>query len=433
MIQAVLQAQPYIVPAILIGSVLVSCLLWLLKRPTGVGNLLSALFAISISIIVATTLTPNIIRSALPAHTCDTSLTASEIFSTQGMLNAVLFFLPTFLGVLLFGYPISAISASFMSSILIEILQLSFPAIGRFCDITDVYTNSIGGLLGGTFGFILAKRSTYFFTKSTPRLNGHKVDLLATIPIVITCVSLLLVIFSSGKSDAPSGRLAAEGLALDKVNSAVVERALNGLLGESRISGMKLQPPPAAKLDPILTVRSGMRQIDFSWPNLEPVRGIFNKAPVPLSAIEPNAPLEAFANSYVARNFPWALDGTEIFTYTLDAEKGEHGIGWRKRINGILMPLRMDVFLDDKKRVIGFLARNLASPKLPPALIGEREARSIAIKKRAGKILNTDLRAVLSGDEWVPQWMVEIGKNTSSQDEPSDYILINANDGSIMH
>lgn len=434
LIQAALRAQPYIIPTFLAVSVLLSFIMWLIRKPTGRDRILSVLFAISVSAVLAITATPNAIRGQFLGSTCSASLNVQEMLSSQGILNATLFVPPTLFGVLLFGYPLSSFSAALLLSVSIELLQFSFPSIGRSCDLIDVSMNSLGALAGTILGLAASKHIRHLTKNNLARQDRKRGDFLASTIMVVASTLILILIPTRTTPLATDSK--ADNIVLNSAQSTVIRRAVAGLLGDNaEISGITLRLPQSAELDPILDIRSGRHRIDFSWPRLEAIRGIFNEDPITPPGIAGNTAPEKIATSYVAQNFPWALAETKQFTYALDTEKGEYGIGWRKHANGILMPLRMDVFFDSDRRLIGFLARNLTPPKLPKVLINKEKARSIARKKREGKVFGMDLRAVQSGDVWAVQWMVQVGNrrpNESAQENPLDYILINANDGSIM-
>jgi len=54
----------------------------------------------------------------------------------------------------LFRRPWLAIVAGSLLSVLIEVVQLLIPAIGRSCDLSDWISNTVGAIIGGVLAFV---------------------------------------------------------------------------------------------------------------------------------------------------------------------------------------------------------------------------------------------------------------------------------------
>jgi len=129
------------IPAVIIVGLLFGVLLTPRPRVTRV------LLVLSVILVLAVALYPETIA---PASGCYFSL---EYWGLDKP-NVILFIPPVLLAGLLFRRPWLAIVAGSLLSVLIEVVQLLIPAIGRSCDLSDWISNTIGAVIGGVLAFL---------------------------------------------------------------------------------------------------------------------------------------------------------------------------------------------------------------------------------------------------------------------------------------
>ncbi|MFH8517040.1 WD40 repeat domain-containing protein [Streptomyces gelaticus] len=110
-----------------------------------------------------------------------------------------------------------------------------------------------------------------------------------------------------------------------------------------------------------------------------PVRGVS-------SAPENSDDALRTAEGYAKERFPWGLEGSHVKSFPV-GDKAEFGrmVSWRSRIDGVLMPMRLDVQINRAGRVSQLLTRHAEGPvALPPRRVDEKQAVTTASKYGGG-------------------------------------------------
>jgi len=136
------------IPAVIIVGLLLGVLLVPRPRVTRV------LLVVAVILVLAVALYPETIA---PASGCYFSL---EYWSVDKP-NVLLFIPPVLLAGVLFRRTWLAIVAGSLLSVLIEVVQLLIPSIGRSCDLSDWISNTIGAIVGGLLAFAALQVSAW--------------------------------------------------------------------------------------------------------------------------------------------------------------------------------------------------------------------------------------------------------------------------------
>jgi len=129
------------IPAVIIVGLLLGVLLAPRPRATRV------LLVVSVILVLAVALYPERIA---PASGCYLSLD----YWSFDKPNVLLFIPPVLLAGVLFRRPWLAIAGGSLLSVLIEVIQLWVPSIGRSCDLSDWISNTVGAVIGAVLAFI---------------------------------------------------------------------------------------------------------------------------------------------------------------------------------------------------------------------------------------------------------------------------------------
>ena len=129
------------IPAVIIVGLLLGVLLAPRPRATRV------LLVVSVVLVLAVALYPEKIA---PASGCYLSLD----YWSLDKPNVLLFIPPVLLAGVLFRRPWLAIAGGSLLSVLIEVIQLWVPSIGRSCDLSDWISNTVGAVIGAVLAFI---------------------------------------------------------------------------------------------------------------------------------------------------------------------------------------------------------------------------------------------------------------------------------------
>lgn len=117
------------------------------------------------------------------------------------------------------------------------------------------------------------------------------------------------------------------------------------------------------------------------------------------------------AKTYARVRFPWGLEGSHVKSFPV-GDKAEFGwmVSWRSRVDGVLMPMRLDVQINRAGRVSQLLTRRSEEPvTLPPRRVDEKQAVAAASKYSQGaKTGPGNLLAIRREGEWRAQWAVPV-------------------------
>ncbi|MFJ3922246.1 hypothetical protein [Streptomyces sp. NPDC090022] len=233
---------------------------------------------------------------------------------------------------------------------------------------------------------------------------------LPTRTALIGLCAVVAVLFATLVRTAPTTP-AAEGLpAEQRVRAERAARALWGrdvpVTGVERATGAGA----GAGEPETVVVTSDQGYTEFSWPGLKPLRGIRDaeasqEKNTPTSPTGPVGPddQQRRAEEFMWANFPWA-DRARVTSWAL-GDSGRRVFSWRRTVESVLMPMRLDVVLDRSGAVASFAAVDEPDPRLPPVEVGEERAVAAAAAARPGvRPGRPTLLAVQIGGAWRAAW-----------------------------
>ncbi|MEU9847284.1 VanZ family protein [Streptomyces sp. NPDC047985] len=351
-----------------------------------------------------------------PGHVsgqCVLNRNYGESFATeQGLLNLAMFVPIGFFGVLAVRRVLPVFLGGALLSVVTELCQALAPWVGRSCDSSDVQMNVLGAGLGtltawasvrATRGEILPARATL---KPTAIIFGAGFLACAVVwklwitPLALDSTSLQI---AGGDEKAQARQVLAT--AFDDHFDIANVQLQSGQNGASDIL--------------LITLETGFAEL--SWPDKEQLTVSLESSSRPGPGSFPvtgasSAPKNAddalrIAKKYVAERFPWGLEDSHVKTFPV-GDKAEFGwmISWRSRIDGVLMPMRLDVQINRAGRVSQLLTRHSEGPvTLPPRRVDEKQAVAAASKYSQGAKTGTgNLLAIRREGEWRAQWAVTV-------------------------
>ncbi|MFJ3880756.1 VanZ family protein [Streptomyces sp. NPDC090077] len=350
------------------------------------------LFGCALAFALAVTLTPAPAGGQGLAGVC----TSGHTFLTHGpdtqwYLNLLLTAPAAFLAARLTGRALPVLLGSVLLSLATELTQAAIPTLARACDVDDLTANVIGAALA-----VLAAR-LWERRRRPPRVTVPPAR--GPLYACATACALLAVVLATMVRPEPDARAAPE---LSPGRRAAVERAARDLWGES---------VPITRIawdgdtESGVVVSSGSGFTSFAWPSLTPLRGtrsVEADGPATGAAVAADEQVER-AQRYMRAHFPWA--GRAGTTSWPVGDTGRRLVSWRHRVDGVLMPMRLDVVVDRAGAVASFAAVDEPDPTLPPALVDEARARAAAQAARRGRTFGVPiLLAVRSTAGWRPAW-----------------------------
>ncbi|MFD3657702.1 hypothetical protein [Streptomyces sp. NPDC058620] len=160
---------------------------------------------------------------------------------------------------------------------------------------------------------------------------------------------------------------------------------------------------------------------ELSWPDKEQLTVSLENSskpgpssfPVTDSASPPSNADAALqiAERYAKERFPWGLEKSHVKSFPV-GDKAEFGwmVSWRSRIDGVLMPMRLDVQINRAGHVSQLLTRHTEGAViLPPRRVSEGQATKAASEySRGAKTGEGNLLAVRREGEWRAQWVIPV-------------------------
>ena len=159
MIATFLVQYPWVTTAALLAVVVVGPFVgvWVASRP----SLAWVLTGIVLLAVFAIALYP---ESRRPAPGCQVSWSFPTLGAVELIANIILFVPPVLLAAIASRRPFVAFVAGSALSVLIELLQLTAPGIGRSCDTGDWLQNTIGAGIGAALAvlslFVVRRRES---------------------------------------------------------------------------------------------------------------------------------------------------------------------------------------------------------------------------------------------------------------------------------
>lgn len=385
---------------------------WRLGRSRGI----SAPMAVGMSTSAALVLVATLYRlhpGAPATRTCTLQQDmVGSILAPQGLLNIALFVPLSFFLTLLTRRPLPVLAGTVVLSGAIEIAQALVPGMGRACDSADLAANGLGALAGCLAGRAWAKAIVRRTGPSAPRPHARRRDVrLASVIAGAGAVALLaaalptLLLTVSDTSDAHQA---------DPAQRRAAAAAVREYFGDSAVL-IKVQYTRGSHGRPgrvEAATRSG--QLVLDWPSREVRSG-------QLSAIDPDRPgaaplaetdARSAAADFAKTHFAWAppADGTQV-TAAGGPDSQAKLVSWRSRVDGVLMPMRLDVIVGGDRRILAFSAAATPPPPgLPKPAVTREQAHTKALAAHPGtEVTSSDLVAKQDRTGvWRVCWMISL-------------------------
>ncbi|MFF4100770.1 VanZ family protein [Streptomyces sp. NPDC001903] len=343
-----------------------------------------------------------------------------SLIAQQGLLNIALFIPLAFFTTLLTRRPLPVFAACAVLSGAVEVAQALTPGMGRACDTGDLAANALGALAGCAAGYAWCRFVPRHAAAGAPPLR-RRADIRLTSFIgaagagLLAAVALPTLLITV--SDVSDGHRA------DPAQTKAATAAAQEFFGDS-VTTDNVQYTPGSHGQPgrlEIATRSGSLVVD--WPSREVRSGR-------LAAVEPDRPgappiaddaVRETASAFAKTHFPWAppSDTTRV-TAAGGPDSQAKLVSWRSRVDGVLMPMRLDVIVGGDRKILAFSASNIAAPQLPKAVLTKEEAQE---KARAAhpdaEVTSSELIAKQDArGTWHPCWITSL-KSASPAGGPS--------------
>ncbi|MET9292475.1 VanZ family protein [Streptomyces sp. NPDC003077] len=331
-------------------------------------------------------------------RTCVINRQITEAFlNDQGLLNVALFVPLGFFGLLATRRPLAIVLGAPALSATIEVSQALIPPIARNCDSSDFVANTIGAWLGVVLAWIAVR-----IRKSAPgefRRDARPIAWTAGSVLCLNAVASAVWI-TPNFMDSSTVQYATSEM------KDAARRHVSQAFGDHYRIGKVSYDPTSRAL--YIGLDGGMAHL--SWPDQKEFNvslvsyqkgikpGDVGSFPVASAVGAPTNETEArkIAVEYATSHYPKAVEGAKIDSYDIADGRLGWGISWRRTVDGVLMPMRLDLAIDRKGQVSDLLIRDIPDPRhLPKPRLNEKQAKELAQK-----------------DPNLPESVTRIGKGT---------------------
>ncbi|MFI1702771.1 VanZ family protein [Streptomyces griseoruber] len=351
--------------------------------------------------IVAVTLLPG--DAGMGSWQCDTGMPKHLFTSASALLNIVLFAPGAFLAVLLFRRPVTVAAAFGALSGAVELAQ-SVGHLGRSCSVTDLAANATGALLGSLAG------AGWLYLRRQPPARPVR-DLVWGASFAAVAVLAVGGVFQSRIEGVDI--VAMDDQRRDLVESSMeaeawITTAAKGVFGNDTELGGTSTKQQGSSLR--ITAETNHGTISGTWPakTLESAWSSNTRGDEgSLSEKEVAAAAERFAHKW----FPQNVVGSDQRIRSIgDGPTKAYTVLYRRYVDKVMMPMRLDLTITTTGRVIGFTARTVDDPVLPRVTVDEAKARRLAEDVMGLQSDSTSLLAQQIKGKWRPVWLVGSGK-----------------------
>ncbi|MGX2995509.1 VanZ family protein [Streptomyces sp. JNUCC 64] len=361
----------------------------------------------SAALVLAVTLTP--VHSGAPAARVCTLQQDSvgAVLATQGLLNIALFAPLGLFATLATRRPVSVLAGSFLLSGGIEVAQALVPGTGRLCDSADWQSNVLGAAMGCLAGALLARGRQRTETGRTPLMTGRDVRRGALLAVVGACglAAVATPTLALTVAEANLGHRASPE------QTAAATKAVREFFGDGA-EPTRIGYSPGRNSGPgRVEVGTAQGGLTLEWPSGQVTEGQLRAVSVEPAKGQRHADARylRMATAFARTHFPWALRDSRSTVHPAGGPDSQaKAVQWRTRVDGVLMPMRLDVVLGGDGAVLSFSARATASPELPRATVTREAAHATALGTHpGGRVTSSEL--VARQDEagrWRPCWMV---------------------------
>lgn len=429
MISAILNGNPWLIPAFITVGTCISVAMIYAARRWALQKGVAVLFGLTFAAELTATLYPSYTGAGSSGICTFNRDLFSPLVTQQGIMNVAMFAPLILLAAFLFRSPASALASGIALSGATELAQGLIPGIGRSCATEDFMANSLGSAVGVAVA-LAARRIVLNRQREMDRLlpegdmkRGVRIAGIGGIAILsIGLMSLTPV--------------AAEVSELTHASSSQqqeAERIVRHVLGDApHISSVQRMSNTGGRGEQVLvTLDNGF--INFMNGD-EFITGSTNASSLPgikNRKIKSDRDAIVQATVFVRTRFPWALKQSAVSVHPTVRGTGQRTVAWRQRVEGVLMPMRMDVVVEPNGRISAFTGRNEKAPSTPPPhKITAAQARSIGEENFGdGEFKSAEL-LVQRNNEGV--WETRWGVNFTMSGGVVRTVIIHANSGEIL-
>ncbi|MGW1237735.1 VanZ family protein [Streptomyces californicus] len=408
-------------------------------RRRGLSRPLSVLLGWAIAGELVATLYP-IHASAGSSGTCWVNRDPfTPLLTQQGLMNIAMYIPLAFFAVTLFRRPALISAGCIVLSAATELTQAVTPHIGRSCTSEDLVANSLGAVIGAAVAALMQKRresdDARFKIFNKQDLSRAAVTLLGGAVVALSIGSTAVTTVLTEVSELTQASSAQQEKARKMVNEIYGERV--------KISSIQHMKGEGGQADQTLvTLEDGFLNFTESG-NFVTGSTLAKSLPgVENQRLKSDDDAIQQAESFVRGRFPWALAGSQPMVDPTVPGTGQKTVGWRKRVEGVLMPMRMDVVVEPDGRISAFTGRNEPGPATPPAhALTASQARKIATEKvPSGKFDSSEILVQKNeAGDWETRWAVNFmlpAVESTAEEVPVGQqvasVMIHANTGTVI-
>ncbi|MEU0456994.1 VanZ family protein [Streptomyces sp. NPDC006129] len=405
MIEASIRAVADLIPIFVVASVLIGLPVALVARAKKRPVVTTTLWSVSLLGVLAVTLLPGGMGDAGKDTVCYIGPSLRGVLSTTpGQLNVLLFLPVCFFGVCAFRRPIAVLAGGLLLTGSVETLQALLP-LGRSCSYSDMTANALGAVAGVVCGiaWLKLRRHQQLFTRRDAG-TGMRVFGIGG--------ALIAAVFWFGITPVYGGPEAVGATGDQEKWARSVAAQVYGEQAKI-IQVQQREPMPGfpGKVD----VTTDKGNLTLLWPErkIQSAFSVDNQDDGgSLTPDQSKAAAERFAEKW----YPDEIKGSKITFDPLAKGKAPYVLSYRRYVNDIMMPMRLDITVTSSGRIMGVTARLVKDPRLP-----KPELDKAAAEKRAEEL--TDLKAgspifliaqEVSG-EWRPVWIVNMIRDGESE------------------
>ncbi|MFJ7592239.1 VanZ family protein [Streptomyces sp. NPDC097617] len=372
--------------------------LWLV-RVRGLPKVPAVLFGWAVAGALSATLYPSHTGASASGICTIGRDVFTPLLAQQGIMNVALFVPAAFFSVLVFRRPAVSVASGVLLSAGIESVQALTSSIGRSCTSEDLIANSLGTAIG--VALALALRGM--------RSALGKADLVQGLRILGVGAVVLLAFGAVAITPVLS-----EVTELTRATSAqqeVARRTVRDVWGpDARISSIQyMKGEGAAAGQTLVTLEDGFLNFTDGAVNITGSRQAKSLPGVTAKPVRTKEEAVAQAAVFVQARFPWALKDSTTMVDPTTADSGQQTVGWRQRVDGVLMPMRMDVVVDPDGRISAFTGRNELGPAAPPAhrVTAEEARRTAEAQVSAGSFAGSEILVQKNAQgDWETRWLI---------------------------
>ncbi|MFI0215419.1 VanZ family protein [Streptomyces lydicus] len=416
MIEASIGALPGLIPAFLIIAMVLGVPSAIGAKAKGKSVGLALLLAAALAGVLTVTLMPGDGGSGR-VGICDVGLPLQGFLASESARLNVLLFIPvSCLAVLFFQRPILALSGTLILTCGVELLQ-SWAGLGRACSYDDIKANALGGLLGVLLGTVIlwAWKRRLPFTRADllwGACTGVVGGLLITGSFAFTVEPVRLEAKSQQRRENMQDMLAQD---------AWLQQTVNELYGK----GTKITQSASEKLTNghwRLKAETAQGNVIALWPERKLARFALKEGGSGNGTLS-EAEIQKAGDGFAKKWFSKEVAGAKITHRATDGSRGPRILTYRRYVNGVMMPMRLDLTVSASGRVMGLAARTTQDPTLPKATVTKSMAKDRAVRAASGgTAIPVKLLAQRVNHAWRPVWMVSIVRDQKQTVESTVFI-----------